>query len=155
MFEHNIRFYMTYIKDRYIPKYTKSDLKWTGIYCSLGATLAAATNSYANFIDGSGDLLGAFGRGFRNHIPIAAVVSLFYAKTVNKLCTSEHPRLYSNMLSIGITAVVISVHNIAGTDNPIRASLPGCILGIALTNVQVSKETKALEETINENTKPL
>lgn len=134
-------------------KYTKKDFRWATIYSLCHSMLSGANNSFTNYFLGKGQYFGAFYRATRNSFVASMIIGTFYTKLINSLCESKHAFLYSNLASIGLSSLMIGWHHVAGTDNPFIAPLPNIVLGLILTNVQVSKEVNGLEEVVKENPK--
>ena len=90
----------------------------------------------------------AFGEGFVNNVIGGLFANMAYSLVLGKLEKSKNFRLYANLANFTVNAGMLAWHFYAGTENPISASTPAFFVGAYLTNKDVTKTQRLLEEVV-------
>ena len=114
-------------------------LYWDILYTISFSSGAGLTNGVVNAQKGESFQEG-FGHAYCNHFVPSLGVNLAYPTLVKLFCKTKHPRLYSNILSVGINLGFLTMHYYRGTENPVATTAPLLVIGLVMTNKQVTDD---------------
>ena len=113
-------------------------LFWDAVYTQGYSGAAGVYNGISAAASGESFCEG-FGHAYINNFVAGIAVNWVYDPVLRKLESTNHYRLWANLFTIGVQAAFLSWHYIAGTDDPLMAMLPNTAIGLAMTNMHVSK----------------